>query len=69
MCIRDRLGIKGSTFPAKKALTQSRRLGPDGVARAIALLARADVDLRGASGLEPQTVIQVLVARLSRLGR
>ncbi|MBK6312271.1 MAG: DNA polymerase III subunit delta [Candidatus Microthrix sp.] len=65
----DLLGIKGSTFPAKKALTQSRRLGPDGVARAIALLARADVDLRGASGLEPQTVIQVLVARLSRLGR
>ncbi|MCB1026731.1 MAG: hypothetical protein KDB24_03085 [Microthrixaceae bacterium] len=65
----DLLGIKGSTFPAKKALAQARRLGPDGVARSIALLARADVDLRGASGLDALTVIQVLVARLSRLGR
>lgn len=65
----DLLGIKGSTFPAKKALAQSRRLGPEGVARAIALLAQADVDLRGASGLDALTVTQVLVARLSRLGR
>lgn len=65
----DLLGIKGSTFPAKKALTQSRKLGPDGIAKAIALLARADVDLRGGSGLDALTVIQVLVARLSRLGR
>src|SRR4029077_14589226 len=41
----DILGIKG--FPAKKALTQYRRLGGDGVRRAIDLLAGADLDLRG----------------------
>ena len=33
------LGMKGSTFPARKALTQSRRLGHVGVAEAIRLLA------------------------------
>jgi DNA polymerase-3 subunit delta len=61
------LGMKGSTFPAKKALNQGRRLGHDGVARALALLANADLDLRGRSGLEGRTVMEVLVARLSRL--
>ncbi|MEZ5380607.1 MAG: hypothetical protein R2754_02290 [Microthrixaceae bacterium] len=65
----DLLGIKGSTFPAKKALAQSRRLGPGGVARAIDLLATADVDLRGGTGLDPVTAMCVLVARLSRLTR
>ncbi len=43
------LGLRGSTFPARKALDQTRRLGPQGVARAIDLLAGADLDLRGAS--------------------
>ena len=42
------LGLKGSTFPARKALDQARRLGPQGVARAVKLLAAADLDLRGA---------------------
>ena len=41
------LGIK-PRFPARKALDQYRRLGDAGVARAIALLAQADLDLRGA---------------------
>ena len=41
----DVLGIKPG-FPAKKALTQYRRLGGDGVRRAIDLLAAADLDLR-----------------------
>ncbi|HMK10786.1 MAG TPA: hypothetical protein VK461_04355, partial [Acidimicrobiales bacterium] len=36
------LGLKGSTFPARKALDQARRLGPQGVARAYELLAGAD---------------------------
>ena len=62
------LGMKGSTFPAKKALTQSKRLGPDAIARAIGLLASADLDLRGQSGLEGRTVVEILVARLARLG-
>ena len=62
------LGLTGSTFPAKKALAQSRRIGHDGVARAIELLARADLDLKGARDLPGELVMEVLVARLSRLG-
>ena len=61
------LGIKG--FPAKKALTQYRRLGGDGVRRAIDLLAGADLDLRGRRDLDPEVVMEILVARLSRLRR
>ncbi len=62
------LGMKGSTFPAKKALTQARRLGSLGVAEAIRLLAEADLDLRGFERVWPdELVLEVLVARLSRL--
>jgi DNA polymerase III subunit delta len=61
------LGIK-SAFPAKKALAQCNRLGSARVARAMQLLAEADLDLRGATGLPGDLVVEVLVARLSRLG-
>ena len=62
------LGIKGSTFPAKKALTSTRRLGHDGVAEAFRLLSEADLDLRKFTKDWPeQLVMEVLVARLSRL--
>jgi DNA polymerase III subunit delta len=61
------LGIKGSTFPARKALDQWRRLGSPGVHRAIALLAAADLDLRGAVDWPGEMVVELLVARLSRL--
>ena len=64
-----RLGMKGSTFPAKKALTQSRRLGSDKIATAVGLLADADLALRGAIAWPPELVMEVLVARLARLGR
>jgi len=57
-----------SPFPAKKLLAQSRRLGPSAIARAVELVAEADVDLRGASAWPPELVLEVLVARLSRLG-
>lgn len=63
----DLLGIKGSTFPAKKALALSRRLGSDRVRQSILLLAEADLALRGASAVEPEAVMEVLVARLARL--
>ncbi len=59
------LGIKG--FPAEKALRSFRTIGPDGVRRAFELLARADSDLRGGTGLEDDVVMDVLVARLARL--
>jgi DNA polymerase-3 subunit delta len=62
------LGLR-SAYPAKKALAQSRRLGTARIARAINLLADADLDLRGVSALPGELVLQVLVARLSRLAR
>ena len=64
------LGIpKGrSTYPARKALGTLRRWGPEGAARAIELLAEADVDLRGESAWPAEAILEVLVARLSRLG-
>ena len=60
------LGIKPG-FPAKKALDQYRKLGNTGVVRAIGLLAQADLDLRGAKEWPDELVMEVLVARLSRL--
>jgi DNA polymerase-3 subunit delta len=63
----EMLGMK-SAFPAKKALAQVNRLGTDKIARAITLLAEADMDLRGSTALPGETVLEVLVARLSRLG-
>jgi DNA polymerase-3 subunit delta len=63
------LGMKGSTFPARKALTQSRRLGHDKVTRAVELLATADLDLRGGKAWPEDLVMEVLVARLTALSR
>jgi DNA polymerase III subunit delta len=60
------LGLR-SAYPAKKALAQSRRLGPARTARAVQLVARADLDVRGATGLPEEAVLEVLVARLARL--
>ena len=65
-----RLGLKGkSTFPAKKALGRANRLGYDGSAQAVGLLAQADVDLRGKTAWPEELVLEVLVARLARLSR
>ena len=64
------LGMKGSTFPARKALDVSRGLGGPGSHRVIALLAEADLTLRGGGPAWPgELVLEVLVARLSRLGK
>ena len=63
------LGIKGSTFPAKKALALSRKLGPNRIAKAVHLLADADIDLRGGSAVPAEGVMEVLVARLASLAR
>ncbi|MGI9623264.1 MAG: DNA polymerase III subunit delta [Acidimicrobiales bacterium] len=65
----EALGMKGSTYPAKKALQQSRKLGTDRITRAIGLLAAADLDLRGASAVDPDTTMAVLVARLAAVHR
>jgi len=64
------LGMSGgSTYPAKKALLQVRRLGHAPLARAIALLAEADLAIKGAVDWPPDVVLEVLVARLSGLTR
>lgn len=65
------MGITGgrSTFPAKKALASARRLGPAGVAEATALVADAEVDLKGGAEWPAELVFEVLVARLCRLSR
>ena len=60
------LGIKPG-YPARKALEQARRLGGSSIRRAIDLLAAADLDLRGRRDLDSTLVIEILVARLSRL--
>ena len=62
------LGIKPG-YPARKALEQARRLGGSSIRRAIDLLAAADLDLRGRRDLDSTLVIEILVARLSRLAR
>jgi DNA polymerase-3 subunit delta len=62
------LGIKPG-FPARKAMELSRKLGGTAVRRAIDLLAAADLDLRGRTDLDDRLVMELLVARLSRLRR
>jgi len=64
----EMLGMKPG-FPVKKALQQYRRLGGGAVQRAVELLAAADIDLRGGRELPDEIVMEVLVARLSRLRR
>ncbi len=67
---RDAAAVLGAApFVAKKALEQSRRLGSARIGEAINLIAAADLDVRGASGLDPEVVIEILVARLARQTR
>jgi DNA polymerase III subunit delta len=63
------LGIRGSTFPARKALDVSRTLGSAGVRRVIGLLAEADLALKGAQAWPGELVLEVLVARLAATSR
>lgn len=64
------LGMSGgSTYPAKKALLQVRKLGHAPVARAVHLLAEADLALKGSVDWPADVVLEVLVARLSALAR
>ena len=61
------LGMKGSTFPAKKALTQSKKLGTAKLSRCIKLVAATDVDLRGRTDQPGELLLETLVARLAAL--
>jgi DNA polymerase III delta subunit len=64
----EALGMRsagGARFP----LEASRKLGRDGLREAVRLLAQAELDLRGAGGLDERTVMDVLIARLAALSR
>ncbi len=54
-------------FPAKKVMSQAKKLGSAKIARAVQLVGEADVDLRGARAWSSEMILEVLVARLSRL--
>lgn len=60
------IGAK-SRYVAEKALAQARVLGSERIGDAIELVAGADADLRGGSGMPAPAVMDVLVARLARL--
>jgi len=68
---KDAMQLLGmsSEFPARKVREQAQRLGSTKVARAIELLAEADLDLKGARALPGELVMEVLVARLAQLSR
>lgn len=56
-----------SEFQGRKYLDLSRALGSGKAFNAVQLLARADRGMRGATGLDNELVLEVLIARLSRL--
>jgi DNA polymerase-3 subunit delta len=58
--------LKIHAFPAKKALNLARRLELDRLSECLGLVAQADLDLKGMSGLDERLVIEILVARLTR---
>ena len=61
------LGIPA--YPAKKLLDQSHRLGSARIASAVTLLAQADRQVKGESGLPAELIVEILVARLARQTR
>jgi DNA polymerase-3 subunit delta len=63
------LGGRVKPYPARRALESARRHGTEGLTEAFGHLAQAELDLRGATGADDGTVIEVLVARLASLAR
>lgn len=58
------LGI--SAYPAKLALAEAQNLGTRKLKKITALLSKADADLKGGSGLNPEIVLEILIARLAQ---
>lgn len=58
-----------SAYPAGKLLGAATALGSARIRQAVAWLAAADLDVKGATGLEADGVLEVLVGRLARLHR
>jgi DNA polymerase III subunit delta len=61
--------LKVSAFPAGKLLAAASSLGAARIRQAVAWIAGADEDVKGATALEPAIVLEILVARLARLHR
>lgn len=57
------LGIKGSTYPVKKAITNARRYG-NKLERMVQLVDQAGADLKGGSALDRGVLIDILISRL-----
>ena len=58
-----------SSYPAKLALEEADRLGPARIRRIMEMLGKADIDLKGDSGLDGEVVMEILVARLAQQAR
>jgi DNA polymerase-3 subunit delta len=63
------LGGRVKEYPARKALDGARGLGTQGLRQVFDALHQADLDLKGARGIPPDAVVEVLVVRLARLTR
>lgn len=63
------LGLKGSTFPARKAVTDARRLGIAKIEAALLLVSPVAAALKGGSGVGDRLIVEVLVGRLASLHR
>lgn len=61
--------LGGHQYPAGLAWQRARDLGTEGVRRIFDVLAEADLDLRGRTGAPDRAVMEILVARLARMGR
>lgn len=57
-----------SEFQGRKYLDLYRRVGSSGLSGAVQLLSRADIDLRGGKDLPEELIMEILVARLSKMG-
>ena len=53
-------------FAVDKTRKQHAHLGPHRVDQLPAILLKADLDLKGGSSLEPRTILEVLMIRLSQ---
>lgn len=57
-----------SEFQGRKYLDLYHRVGSSAVSSAMQLLSRADIDLRGGKDLPEELTMEILVARLSKMG-
>jgi len=58
-----------SAYPAGKLLAAAGALGSARIRQAVSWIAQADGDVKGATGLDADVVLEILVARLARLHR